>query len=200
MDELPPTEEEEEEQLEYLLDEEPPEIHLTQDDYDRSKVNPQDLEHEKFGVSATQYQDISDTLLAEVQRKYELRSRTVKVPEPNPNSIKKNTAKKPAEKETKNSKPVNKPTEKTADKSLDKSNTPNTTVPKTPVEKPAVKPVTTSPEIEKTQLNFNLENELAKLKIPIPLSELAINPAYKPKVEKWMTSSNSEEQPSNSEK
>ena len=58
-----------------------------------------------------------------------------------------------------------------------------------------MKPVTTTSENEKTQLNFNMENELSKIKILIPLSELAINPAYKPKVEKWMTSSNSNKQP-----
>ena len=36
LDEIPPIEEEDEEQLEYLLDEEPPGIHLTEDDYDKS--------------------------------------------------------------------------------------------------------------------------------------------------------------------
>ena len=116
---------------------------------------PLDLEHERFGVSETQYQDISDNSLAKVQRKYELRSRTIKVPETNPNSAKKIPAKKTTEKETKNNKTVG----KVADKNLDKRNIPSTSVPKTVVENTIEKqPGPAIPEQGKAQINFNLEN------------------------------------------
>ena len=75
------------------MDEEAPENLLTHDDYDKSKETSSVQEHEKFGVTWDQYQDISDNLLGEVQRKYELRSCTVKVSDPNPNPAKKPPAK-----------------------------------------------------------------------------------------------------------
>ena len=34
-------------------------------------------------------------------------------------------------------------------------------------------------EVNKTVQNFSLENELGKLKIPVPLTELIRNPSYK---------------------
>ena len=144
--ELPFLEEEEEM---YRLDEEPPEIHLTQDEYEKSKDTPLDFEHKKFGVSATQYQDISDALLTEVQRKYHLKSRTRKIPETSTTSTKNVPAK--------------------------------TTI--------AKQPVTPTHEPERPQPSFNLEQEISKIKIPVPLSELARNPTYKLQIQKWITNS-----------
>ncbi len=74
------------------MDEEPPEIHLTQDDYDRSKDMTLESEHEKFGVSATQYQDTLENLLGEVQWKYNLRARPRKIPKTPTNSMRKTPA------------------------------------------------------------------------------------------------------------
>jgi len=191
---IPVVEEEpEDEDQEFYLDEGSPEIHLAQEEGESSKDTLPNLEHEKFGVSETQYQDISDNLLGEVQKKYELRSRTIKVPETNPNPTKKIPAKKTTEKETKNN---NKDVEKAADKNLDKRNIPSTSAPNVVVENPTAKqPGLITPEQGKAQANFNLENELAKIKIAIPLSELAVNPAYKPKVEEWMATSKYDKQP-----
>ncbi len=95
-------------------------------------------------------------------------------------------------KETKNNKIV----EKDVDKNLDKRNIPCTSARKIAVEKPTTKqPRPTTPEQEKAQINFNIENELAKINISIPLSELAVNSAYKPKVEEWMNTSTYDKQP-----
>ena len=49
------------------MGEESPKILLTQDEFEKSKEIPLGLEHEIFGVSKTQYQDISDNFLGEVQ-------------------------------------------------------------------------------------------------------------------------------------
>ncbi len=94
-EELIPIEEEEEGvEQEFYKGEASPKILFTQDEFDKSKEIPLDPEHEIFGVSKTQYQDISNNFLGEVQRKYELRSFTIKVPDPNPNRTKKTPAKK----------------------------------------------------------------------------------------------------------
>ena len=37
-------------------------------------------------------------------------------------------------------------------------------------------------EVNKTVQNFNLENELGKIKIPMPFTELMKNPSYKESV------------------
>lgn len=115
------------------------------------------------------------------------------MPETNSNLAKKPLAKKTPEKETKNK---NKEVEQDADKILDKRNIPSPSTPHVVVENPTAKqPGPITPEQGKAQPNFNLENELAKLKIAIPLSELAVNPIYKPKVEEWMVSSKYIKQP-----
>ena len=41
-------------------------------------------------------------------------------------------------------------------------------------------------EVNKTVQNFSLENELGKLKIPVPLTELMKNPSYKESVLKMI--------------
>ena len=46
-------------------------------------------------------------------------------------------------------------------------------------------------EVNKTVQNFNLENELGKIKIPIPFTELMKNPSYKESVLKMIGSANS---------
>ena len=100
---------------------EPPAIHLTHDEYEKSKDMPLDLDHKKFGVSATQYQEISDTLQAKFQRKYELRPRPGKNTETPTTFTKKIPAKKTADKpiiNEKTDKHTEKPTEKFADKFL----------------------------------------------------------------------------------
>lgn len=115
------------------------------------------------------------------------------MPETNPNQAKKPPAKKTLEKETKNK---NKEVEQAADKVLDKRNIPSASTPKVIVENITAKqPGLVIPEQGKNQPNFNLEYVLAKLKIAIPLSELAINPIYKPKVEEWIASSKYDKQP-----
>lgn len=183
----------EDETQEFYVDEESPKMHLAQEEGEGSQDSMLKLDHVRFGVSETQYQDISDNLLGEVQRKYELRSRTIKVPDTNPNLAKKIPAKKMPEKESKNK---NKEVEQAADKILDKRSTPSPSTPHVVIENPIAKqPGLITPEQGKNQPNFNLENELAKLKIAIPLSELAVNPIYKPKVEKWTASSKYDKQP-----
>ena len=92
---IPVVEEEPEDKNQvFYVDEGSPEMHIAQEEGEGSQDSVLNLEHEKFGVSETQYQDISDNLLGEVQRKYELRSRTIKVPETNPNQAKKPPTKK----------------------------------------------------------------------------------------------------------
>jgi len=45
-------------------------------------------------------------------------------------------------------------------------------------------------EVNKTVQNFNLENELGKIKIPMPFTELMKNPSYKESVLKMIISAN----------
>ena len=47
-------------------------------------------------------------------------------------------------------------------------------------------------EIDKTVRSFNLENEINKIKIPIPLVELAKNPIYKKQIAKLISFSENE--------
>ena len=47
-------------------------------------------------------------------------------------------------------------------------------------------------EVNKTMQNFNLENELGKIKIPMPFTELMKNPSYKESVLKMIGSANSQ--------
>ena len=47
-------------------------------------------------------------------------------------------------------------------------------------------------EVNKSMQNFNLENELCKIKIPMPFTELIKNPSYKNLVLKMIGSSNSQ--------
>ena len=46
-------------------------------------------------------------------------------------------------------------------------------------------------EVNKTVHNFNLENELGKIKIPMPFTELMKNPSYKESVLKMIGLTNS---------
>ena len=46
-------------------------------------------------------------------------------------------------------------------------------------------------EVNKSMQNFNLENELGKIKIPMPFTELMKNPSYKNSVLKMIGSTNS---------
>lgn len=59
-------EEPEDENQEFYLDEGSPEIHLTQKEDEGSRDSMLNLDHVRFGVSESQYQDISDNLLGEV--------------------------------------------------------------------------------------------------------------------------------------
>ena len=47
-------------------------------------------------------------------------------------------------------------------------------------------------EVNKTVQNFNLENELGKINIPMPFTELMKNPSYKESVLKMIGSANSQ--------
>ena len=57
-------------------------------------------------------------------------------------------------------------------------------------EKP--KKTTKTEEVNKTVQNFSLKNELGKLKIPVPLTELIKNPSYKETVLKVMNSASNQ--------
>ena len=47
-------------------------------------------------------------------------------------------------------------------------------------------------EVNKTVQNFNMENELGKIKIPMPFTELMKNPSYKESVFKIISSTNNQ--------
>lgn len=68
MEEFIPIVEEEpkDENQEFYIDEGSPEMHLAQEEGEGSQDSMLNIEHERFGVSETQYQDISDNLLGEV--------------------------------------------------------------------------------------------------------------------------------------
>jgi len=148
------------------------------------------------------YQDIADNIIAELQGKYNLRPRNKSLPNVS----------------TKKSFPrseTNEATPKVADKQSAKRNTADTQpVQSEPVETLPVKTLAPinenkftsqrktekkgmeAPNIENDKAlgNFSLENEINKIKIPIPLVELAKNPIYRKQIAKMINFSEDESQ------
>jgi hypothetical protein len=145
------------------------EPHLTQQDYEKSldmeSMFKNDENINNLGDST--YKGLANSIMVELQHKYDLRPREKKSTNiPPKNIVSRNKAseatftkpstktqvariKKVQTKEMKNKKPKNKEFE------------------------------VQTREIEKPIASFNLENELNKIKIPMPLLELSRNPIYK---------------------
>lgn len=124
-------------------------IHLTRDEYSRS-VNTIDYFEEKnpYGVTHSEYQNIYDTLLVELQQIYDLRPRT--------RNTKSNNAyppKKPG------------PTKRTPETIVAPKATNTLPIhPKPQVTSQVTKAHLEAKELEKNVLVFNLEQELHKIK------------------------------------
>jgi ribonuclease HI len=177
--------------------------YLSRQDYEASLIKESKSE-DKVNNNVTDdctYQSIADDIIADLQGKYNLRPRNKNLPnvqtkkgllrndtdEVNPKvadkqSAKRNTIDNPVQLEPVGTTPVNTQApikenkvtsqRKTEKKGMEASNIEN----------------------DKAQGNFNLENEISKIKIPIPLVELAKNPVYRKQIAKMINFSEDESQ------
>jgi hypothetical protein len=130
----------------------------------RSKNKPISTEQPKIILPRGQYQEppLEETLLP---------SNKVKIIKNQESKVKK------AETQTKEAKPIDKATSST-------KNTSDKAIQTNKLEEKNLELLTK--EMDKTNTSYNFENELNKIKIPIPLVELAKNPTYRKQIAKVM--------------
>jgi hypothetical protein len=148
------------------------------------------------------YQTVADDIIADLQGRYNLRSRSKNLPnapvkkilsrndanEENPKVAEKQSANQRKTDNPVQSEPVNIQTPVNIPKPVkEKRVTPQQKNDKKIIEVPQIKN-------EKVIGNFNLENEISKIKIPIPLVELAKNPIYRKQIAKIINFSDKESQ------
>ena len=140
------------------------------------------------------YQGITDDIIAELHEKYNLRPRNKSLPtsptkkilprgetdEAAPKVAEKQTAKtQTADTQPVKSKSVGTPVVKTKVLVSETKSAPQRKDEKKGMEAPSI-------ESDKALGNFNLENEINKIKIPIPLFELDKNPIYRKQIAKMI--------------
>jgi hypothetical protein len=150
-------------------------MHVTQDEYEKSlsfnSYFNEDDNNNQTDTSSSQYRVFSDALQAELHKKYDLRPRT------NVNTTKTNNQGQP-------------------DKIQNKDKGKEITVSKQKYDHQAAKKTDAEhKETEKISSSFNLENELNKIRIPIPLLEIAKNLVYRKQVLKMIDCSIATTQP-----
>lgn len=158
------------------------EPHLTRQDYEKS-LDVESLfnnEENINNVGDSMYQGLADSIMAELQHKYDLRPR-----EKNSTNV---PSKKILSRSKENEATVAKPSTETqvARTKLVETRTMQTNKPKN------TEAEVQTNETKKTIGGFNLENELNKIKIPMPLVELAKNPIYKKQIAKAIIFSDAE--------
>jgi ribonuclease HI len=177
--------------------------YLSRQDYEASLIKESKSE-DKVSNNATDdhtYQSVADDIIADLQGRYNLRPRNKNLPnvqtkkvllrndtdEENPKvadkqSAKRNTTDNPVQLEPVGTTPVNTQTPIKENKVTSQRKT--------------EKKVMEAPHIENDKAlgNFNLENEISKIKIPIPLVELAKNPVYRKQIAKMINFSEKESQ------
>jgi hypothetical protein len=143
--------------------------HVTQEEYEQSLSFGQFFNEENVNnvdTPSPQYRLFSDAIQVELHNKYDLRPRP------------------------KNNKVVDSSQPK---KILIKDKSKEATAAKQQSDQPTTKVTKIEPkEPEKSVSSFNLEHELCKIKIPVPLVELAKSPLYKKKISKIINFSDSE--------
>jgi hypothetical protein len=176
------------------------EPHLTRQDYERS-LDQEPLfgnEENINNLGDFEYQGIADTIMAELQHKYNLRPRNKKFTTDPPKKIlsrnKMNEAAQPstetqaaktkiAESQAAKMKTVETQTAKT--KTVETKETQTNRLEKKETKIP-------TREAEKMIGSFNLENEINKIKILVPLVELAKNLTYRKQIAKMINFSDTE--------
>jgi ribonuclease HI len=178
--------------------------YLSRQDYERSlnkEITSEDNVSNNMSEDFT-YQDIADDIIAELQGKYNLRPRNKSLPTVSTKKIlprsetdevtPKVADKQPAKKNTADTQPVqSEPVETLPVKTQAPVNENKSTS-----QRKAEKKGMEAPNIENDKAlgNFNLENEINKIKIPIPLVELAKNPIYRKQIAKMINFSEDESQ------
>jgi hypothetical protein len=177
--------------------------YLSRQDYEASLMKESKSE-DTVSNNATDdhaYQSVADDIIADLQGRYNLRSRNKNLPnvqakkvllrndtnEENPKvadkqSANRNITDNPVQLESVGTNPVNIQTPVKENKV-----TPQRKNEKKVMEAPHI-------ENDKAIGNFNLENEISKIKIPIPLVELAKNPVYRKQIAKMINFSEKESQ------
>jgi ribonuclease HI len=178
--------------------------YISRQDYESSLIEENKSEN-LATVNATDdhaYQTIADDIIADLQGRYNLRSRSKNLPnapvkkilsrndtnEENPKVADKQSVNQRKTDNPVQSEPVNIPTP---------VNIPNPVKEKRVTPQPKNdKKIMEVPQIENEKVigNFNLENEISKIKIPIPLVELAKNPIYRKQIAKMINFSDKESQ------
>jgi hypothetical protein len=150
-------------------------VYVTQDEYEKSlsfnSYFNEDDNNSPNDSSSSQYRVFSDALQAELHRKYDLRPRM------NVNTNKVNN-------------------QGQQDKIQNKDKGKEITTTKQKYDQQAAKKIDAEhKETEKISSSFNLENELNKIRIPIPLLEIAKNHVYRKQVMKMIDCSIATTQP-----
>jgi hypothetical protein len=150
------------------------EPHLTKQDYDKSldleSLFNDDENIKNLGDST--YKGLANSIMVKLQHKYDLRPRE----NSSVNTPPKNILSQNKEKGATITKPLTE-TQVSRAKQVE-TKAVQTKKPKNKEDEFHTR------EIEKSIGTFNLENELNKIKIPMPMVELSINPIYKNKIEK----------------
>jgi hypothetical protein len=158
------------------------EPHLKRHDYERSLDQEPLFGNEESinNLGESDYQGIIDSIMAELQQKYNLRPRDKNSTTSPPRNIllrtKMNESVQPST-ETQTAKTKTIETQATKTKTTETKETQTNRPEKRETDIP-------NKEAEKTIGSFNLENEINKIKILVPLVELAKNPMYRKKIVK----------------
>jgi hypothetical protein len=166
---------------------------LTKQDYEKS-LNTEYWSNHDESINNTEeyaYQGITDNIMVELQQKYNLRPRDRNITTAQPKKImskrKDNETASPlAETQNVKTKVVGTQTVKT--------NPAETKATQTDKSEKKKKIEIQTREVDKTTRNFNLENEINKIKIPVPLVELEKNPTYRKQIAKMINFSDTESQ------
>jgi ribonuclease HI len=185
--------------------------HLTKEDYEKSLNigQPSGADNSLNNANDLAYQGMADTIMAELQHKYNLRPKNKPVSTAQPKKIfPRGETYEPVQRETEtwnnrgvDSQNIN---VKEAETQARRTNTVETQTPEMP-RTAKNKTVQTNKmdrkesevsakETDKIAGSFCLENEINKIKIPIPLVELAKNPVYRKQITKMINFSDLESQ------
>jgi hypothetical protein len=178
--------------------------YVSRQDYEASLMKENKSE-DVVTINATDdhaYQSVADDIIADLQGRYNLRSRSKNLPNapvkkvlPRNDTNEENP--KVADKQSANRNKTDNPVQSEPVNIQTPVNIPN------PVKEKKVAPqqknekkIMEAPQIENEKAigNFNLENEISKIKIPIPLVELAKNPVYRKQIAKMINFSEKESQ------
>jgi hypothetical protein len=176
--------------------------HLTKEDYERSlnTEQPSNKDNNINNAGDSTYQGMVDTIMAELQHKYNLRPKNKSVSTTQPKKIlPRGETYEPIPKDTEIQNTKIKEAEVQAGKikvagtqTLETKLTENKAMQTNKLERKETEASTK--ETDKLVGGFSLENEINKIKIPIPLVELAKNPVYRKQITKMINFSDLESQ------